>query len=124
MNSRISLTWEEVIKRKQWQHLLSRHDHYVGIKATKELRDKDPVISVPLKYVMSVKFFTKRCAFLGGFTMRAVHRSRQSAHMIEDHTVRKALTSVRDDGDLVAIFIMRELALGEASKWAPYIKVQ
>ena len=30
---------------------------------------------------------------------------------------------IKDDGDLVALFLMRERALGARSRWAPYIKL-
>ena len=50
-------------------------------------------------------------------------RSRQSVQQIEDAEVRRTLGSVRDETELVALFVMRELALGKDSKWAPYIQV-
>ena len=72
-----------------------------GVRATRQLRDKDVVLRVPLQ----------RCL------------SRKSAGTHHNPAVGKLLLGFRDDADLVAAFLLRETALGPASRWAPYIAV-
>merc|ERR550514_1054706 len=72
-----------------------------GVGATTKVKKYDPVLSVPLDYVMC----------------------RQTALKTDDQKVRVALGSIRDDTDVVAMLMMREMAMGKDSKWAPYLKV-
>jgi histone-lysine N-methyltransferase SETD3 len=72
-----------------------------GVGASKDVKKYDPVISVPIDYVIC----------------------RKTALKTEDQKARVAFGSLRDESDLVALFVLRELAMGKESKWAPYLSV-
>jgi histone-lysine N-methyltransferase SETD3 len=72
-----------------------------GVGASKAIKKYDPVLSVPMDYVIC----------------------RQTALKTDDQKARVAFGSLRDESDLIALFVLRELALGEKSKWAPYLNV-
>merc|ERR1719199_1736726 len=67
-----------------------------GVKATQELRDKDEVMTVPLDYCLS----------------------RRTATRLKHRKLAELLGGIRDDADLIAVFLLRELALGARSRWA------
>jgi protein-histidine N-methyltransferase len=72
-----------------------------GVFAVANLSEDDPVLSVPLSMCMC----------------------RDSALHDKSKRVRKAYKSLRDDEDLVALFILREISKGSKSKFEPYLNV-
>ena len=66
-----------------------------------ELHDKDEVMTVPLDYCLS----------------------RRTATRLKHRKLAELLGGIRDDADLIAVFLLRELALGARSRWAEYIAV-
>ena len=72
-----------------------------GVFATETLKQDDPVLSVPLSMCMC----------------------RDTALHDKSKRVRKAYKSLRDDEDLVALFILREISKGSRSTFEPYLKV-
>jgi histone-lysine N-methyltransferase SETD3 len=72
-----------------------------GVGASKDLRDKDEVMTVPLDYCLS----------------------RRTATRLKQRKLGELLSGIRDDADLIAVFLLRQLALGPRSRWAEYITV-
>ena len=72
-----------------------------GIFATKSVVQDDLVLSVPLTMCMC----------------------RKTALQDKSKRVRKAYNALRDDEDLVALFILREKAKGSNSRFEPYLSV-
>ena len=72
-----------------------------GVFATEKLKQDDPVLSVPLSMCMC----------------------RDTALHDKSKRVRKAYKALRDDEDLVALFILREISKGSKSTFEPYLNV-
>mmetsp|Transcript_703 Transcript_703/g.894 ORF Transcript_703/g.894 Transcript_703/m.894 type:complete len:972 (+) Transcript_703:13-2928(+) len=71
-----------------------------GVKASKDLKADDVIISVPLSICMS----------------------RLTASESSSPTINNMFKSLENDEDLIALMLMRERGMGELSSWSSYIK--
>ena len=72
-----------------------------GVLAVRALEAKDPVISVPFELCIT--------------------RETALASAADDPLLRAVYESAKSEEDLIAMFLLRERALGAASDWKPYL---